>query len=375
MITLITAIPGGGKTALAVSMMLEEGNNRPIFQMGIPDLKVDHSPVPPISEWTRLEPTPQDTSLLVPVFTFPENSIVVIDEAQNVYRPRASGSKVPDIVKAFETHRHLGIDFWLITQKPSLIDANIRALVGRHVHLRNTYLGRKLYESREYFNVDDKTALNSVPSRSFKLPKKVFSLYTSSSLHIKQKFRIPLQFYYLLVIALILGYIGWSFYHRYHQVVNPVPVAQKAMAGAGAGPTKEGAGLSAPQSYLASVVPQVDGLDFTAPRYADVTKPVRAPVPSACVRMGADCRCYTDQATRLNVPRELCVQIVKNGFYVDFEIDSTRSRQDLNRQAPVSPGAVPLSSVRAESGPSSVNLSLPPRDDDSRSVVSRQISG
>ena len=58
----------------------------------------------------------------------PDGSVYFLDEAQNIYRPRSSASKVPESVAAFEVHRHKGLDFFLITQNPRLIDANIRAI-------------------------------------------------------------------------------------------------------------------------------------------------------------------------------------------------------------------------------------------------------
>lgn len=369
MITLITAVPGGGKTALAVSMLLDEGKGRPIFQMGIPELKIDHQPVPPVEEWTRLEVTPEDSSQTRAVFTFPENSIIVIDEAQNVYRPRPTGSKVPDYVKAFETHRHLGIDFWIITQSPGLIDANVRKLVGRHIHLRVTALGRFLYEGPECFDVESKSARDMCAKRRYFLPKHVYSLYKSSSLHLKVKRRLPPQFYVLIGVILLFALIFWYSKNRYNQVVSGS--TGEITAGSVAGPTKEGTRAVPVLSYVESMAPAVEGLAYTAPRYADVAKPVRAPVPSACVQSSIECRCYTDQATRLNVPRDLCIQIVKNGFYQDFDPDPQRAKQVVTPgQSPVRSDAVPVSAVA-----DSVHLDLPDGEGNPREVVSRRISG
>lgn len=373
MITLITAVPGGGKTALAVSMMLDEGKGRPIFQMGIPELKIDHQPVPPVEEWTRLETTPEDKTQTRAVFTFPENSIIVIDEAQNVYRPRPTGSKVPDYVKAFETHRHLGIDFWIITQSPGLIDSNVRKLVGRHIHLRVTALGRFLYEGPECFDVESKSARDICAKRRYRLPKHVYSLYKSSSLHLKVKHRLPPQVYVLASVVIVFAVIFWYMNKRYHQVVSPSNIEKTV--GSVAGPTQEGARPSRPVfSYIESMSPSVPGLAYTAPRYADVTKPVRAPVPSACVQSSTECRCYTDQATRLNVPHDLCVQIVKNGFYQDFDADPQKAKQvGVTGQSPIRSYAVPASAI--SNAPESVRLDLPDSETNPREVVSRRISG
>ena len=139
MITLITGTPGSGKTAYAVSLLMEMAGSRPIYADGVPELVIDHQPCPPVSEWTYEADDPASATGKKISFTFPANSIVVIDECQRVFRPRSSGSKVPPEVAAFETHRHLGIDFILITQHPSLVDGNIRRLVGKHIHLCRHY--------------------------------------------------------------------------------------------------------------------------------------------------------------------------------------------------------------------------------------------
>lgn len=53
--------------------------------------------------------------------------------------------------------------------------------------------------------------------------------------------------------------------------------------------------------------------------YDDVTKPVRAPYPAACLATKARCGCYSDQGMRLDMPEALCRQIVERGFYVAWE--------------------------------------------------------
>jgi hypothetical protein len=225
MITLFTGVPGMGKTALIVSMMLDElkKGDRPFFVMGIPELKLDHSPVPPVKEWTELRPDKDDPSILLPYFTFPPNSIIIIDEAQRVFRPRASASKVPDHVAANETHRHTGVDFWLLTQKPSLLDSNVRELVGRHIHLKDTLLGRKLYEWREYADVKSKENLREAASRKFRPPKEAFQYYKSSELHTKQPYRVHQAFYLLAGLAIFLTYNGYGLYDRMFKKKDPSP--------------------------------------------------------------------------------------------------------------------------------------------------------
>lgn len=265
MITIITGIPGMGKTSLLVSMMMkeqaQEGGGRPFFVMGVPDLQLDHSKCPPVKEWTELRPDPDDPDLMLPYFTFPPNAIVVIDEAQRVYRPRAAGSKVPDHVAAFETHRHTGVDFWLLTQKPMLIDANIRELCGRHIHIRPTILGRYLYEWPEFADVKSKSERDLASKRRFKPPKQAFSQYKSSVLHVKHKFRLNNLVVMAALGILASAYFGWDIYKLYQRKTQqPQAVAQETVKDPGQ-PT---------QSLVQAMTPQLEQLK----RENDLAQPV-----------------------------------------------------------------------------------------------------
>ena len=108
MISLITGLPGMGKTSLMVYMLLNRKDlqNRPVYVDGIPELQVKHEEVP---EGESMETWHQWA---------PDGCILVIDEAQRVFRPRPAGAKVPDYVQALETHRHKGIDIFVLTQHP-----------------------------------------------------------------------------------------------------------------------------------------------------------------------------------------------------------------------------------------------------------------
>ena len=166
MITLITGTPGTGKTASAVDLLLREYQDRPLYVDGLADLKLEHHPLDVLTWPTEA----------------PDGAVIVVDEVQRKWRQRGPGSKVPDSVAQLETHRHRGLDFIIITQGPRLIDSNVRALVGRHVHIRDTgFMGRWAYEWPE---CNDALAWAKCQNkRRYKLPTKVFDLYKSASLH------------------------------------------------------------------------------------------------------------------------------------------------------------------------------------------------
>jgi zona occludens toxin len=71
--------------------------------------------------------------------------------------------------------------------------------------------------------------------------------------------------------------------------------------------------------YVDSRTPRLKDFAHTAPAYDDVTKPTEAPYPAACVQMGKTCKCYTQQATLLQVSGAVCLQIVQQGFFMDWK--------------------------------------------------------
>lgn len=313
MITLITGTPGAGKTAYAVAMLEAELRRawRPVYVMGIPDLKLDHLVAPPVEQWTVEEPAPEDETLLESVFTFPEGSLIIIDEAQKVYRPRPMGQKVPGIVAAFEKHRHRGLDFWLITQNPTRIDSSVRGLIGKHLHLRSQWSGRTLYEWPEVHDPNSRTDRDTAVSRRYRLPRQVFGLYKSASLHVEQTRRIPLALYGfagLLLFFLVGAYmmserLGFSESEPEPVTTSPLKSGEAVQARQEAQPLPA-AGLSAGAASGAAVggtvaewVPRIATRPETAPIYDGLRQVKALPVVAGCVALRDRCQCYTDQGT------------------------------------------------------------------------------
>jgi len=339
-ITLLTGTPGGGKTAHAVDMILSEFRDRPVYVMGIRDLAVDHEVVPPVNDWTEYKASPEDPDHSQAWFTFPPNSVVVIDEAQTVFRPRPVGSKVPPEVQAFETHRHLGIDFVLITQHPNLLDSNIRRLVGRHRHIRVTALGRHMFEWQETGDPDSTTSRSLAAKTRYALPKHVFSRYRSAEVHTKTKTRLPFFVYLFFGAVLALGFAVYRGYDAITSKVASTPVTLQALNGNASVPTTAGAvPVSKPSTadYLDSSIPRVLGLAHTAPRYDEITKPVDAPFPVGCFVVGAwrgnteRCRCVDQQGNNYETTDAVCRSVVKNGIFKDWEGRQTQDGPQARR--------------------------------------------
>jgi len=249
---LTTGVPGSGKTAHAMVNMLEAvKDGRPIFVHGIPNLKIHHTPVvcnsnvctvcppKPIEPLPYLEPETVIKDLIQKSINrnikknyhsalrlyqleleeynkllkadewhlwAPDGAFLFYDEVQFIYPPLSSSAKQPDSVINFTTHRHKGIDFFLITQSPLFFEKKVRLVCGKHIHLRPTWAGRYQYEYPEC-NDNVKSVGGAVKSK-YKLDKKVFSLYKSSSLHTENKRKIPFAVYILLgAIFISFGFV------------------------------------------------------------------------------------------------------------------------------------------------------------------------
>lgn len=299
---LITGLPGSGKTARGVEALQKAAaEGRPIFQTGIPELTIPHIPVPPISEWTELRPDPDNPDVMCPYFTFPERAVIYVSEAQRWFRPRPNGSKVPDHVAAFETTRHTGVTFILDTQHPDFIDSHVRKLVGQHVHLLDHgMLGRWHYEWPYQGRTED--FKNAPIKKKYTLPKHVFDLYKSSSLHIKRKYTIHPR---MVLLALIVVAASALFYRMYDRMSDVIAPTQAAAAPADRTPTAPSSSQSQSSAksaktavdFIIERTPVVPGQAETAPIYDGLRQVKAMPIVAGCIATANRCKCVNQQGT------------------------------------------------------------------------------
>lgn len=333
MIILVTGQPGSGKTAYVVDWLMDQQKDRPLFCMGIPELKLDHQPVPPVSEWTEERESPEDPEIKLSYFKFPPHSIIIIDEAQRVFRPRPVGSAVPPYIAAFETHRHTGVDFVLISQAPNLMDSNLRRLIGKHVHIRVLPMGRRLYEWTEVGEPESKMSRDLAASRSYKLPKRVFDIYKSAEQHTKIKVSMPWYYYLLFFSVIAFVFFVWRSYRMVSGKLDQSPTD---------GPVASATGHSQPGGKTAPILdpvaaqkPRISGLLHTAPAYDTVTTAKAAPVPVACFiktpektndalpDKGAACGCIDQQGNAYRTQFSVCTSIATYGFFKSWELENS----------------------------------------------------
>ncbi|GLS13651.1 zonular occludens toxin domain-containing protein [Hydrogenophaga electricum] len=343
-ITLITGAPGNGKTLLLLWEVerRRQAEKRPVYYSGVKDLLL------PWELFGNDSADPSAPHMTDPANwnTLPVGSIIVIDEAQRLFRNRAVGSKVPDYVAALETHRHKGYDIYLVTQAPALVDSNVRNLVETHKHLMRKF-GSRWATIHEWKGVKANcitTRKDSIESQ-FRYPKEVYTWYKSAEVH-TVKVRIPAKVIVLMLLPLGLLAAGWIAWQKLTYLHTPAsdrgkdPSAISPSQGTQQQQQARPMASAAPNWYE-GWAPRVPGLPHTAPRYDEVTKPSTAPYPAACLTFGNDCRCYTQQATRMDVDDGLCRDIAANGYFVDWQQPQQQAQQQAQpaQQQPDKPSA------------------------------------
>jgi hypothetical protein len=327
MIYLITGLPGNGKTLYTLWHVKEraEKEGRAVFYSGIPELK--------ISTWQELKEAEKWHEL-------PDGSIIVIDEAQRIFRPRQGrGGEPPEHVALLETHRHKGYDIYIITQHPSLIDMNVRRLAGTHRHVQRTFgAARAVIHEWGEVHLDCERRRNDSSKTIWKYPKNIYSLYKSAEVH-THRIQLPKHIWYLLICIILL--LGSGIFIKTRVSARTATAPKETGSAAAAEVANSDSFLNVQKSvektpmttdqYRHSFLPRISGQKHTAPRYDDLTKPAVVPVIAGCVMHGEKCRCYNQQGTRYPATLAICKEVaLGNTPFYDFipspgEAPGTRS--------------------------------------------------
>jgi zona occludens toxin len=196
-ITLVTGVPGSGKTLWAIWSLLKEIKaGRRVVANGINGLAIDHElwDDDMVRSW-HLHCKPND--------------VIVIDEVQRIWPQVSVGVKATEDIEKLHVHRHFGVDIVVITQHPNRMNKTIRDLVGRHVHVRRLFGGRRamLYEWDCAHNPN--SGFRDAVKHVWNYPKEVFNLYVSAELHTKPKAVVPKALLIAPLALVVAVYLGW----------------------------------------------------------------------------------------------------------------------------------------------------------------------
>lgn len=323
MLVLVTGTPGAGKTLNTIKYISEQPQfkNRDIYYFGIRDLSPEFG-------WNEMT-----EEQAYGWHDLPSGSVIVFDEAYNIFPAKHGGKDTPDHVKKLAVHRHKGFDIFLVCQKVvGQLDTFVRGLVNEHHHYQRIF-GSKTVNRFVWTSCQNDPNSSGVRKNAnitpCRLDKKYYGKYHSADQH-THTLQLPTGKIALAVICLILLFILLFIFKRqmmaFAQPEKPQPQQSSFLQG-----DKQ---QNQPNTYsqnhdpelkrlslAESLIPTVKGLPWTAPIYNDQLKAKTWPRPAACMILekleSKPCKCFTQQATPLEVDYKVCIDIARNGFF-DF---------------------------------------------------------
>lgn len=331
MITFITGTPGAGKTLYAISKLIrpligatltrttDDGETvtepRTIYT-NINGLQLDHELIGPGGAWEQdgkrewqFKPIGEGQGLRDWHQWAKPGSVIVYDEVQRVWPQRANGSPVPPDMAALDTHRHMGVDFILITQGANNVDRHLLALVGRHLHVRR--MGNLPVTVVYEWDHCSKSLMysKSLAKHPWRYDKSVFKLYKSADAHTKQPRRIPSL---VFIVGLAVAAAAYFLPATYGRIVARAggqlqETVTKADQVKPAEP-KEAAPIEAEKALLAYLAAPGQKEDVFVPGQTnnDFSTQTIAPEFAGCGAMFDKCNCFTTTGKKVEKPIEFC---------------------------------------------------------------------
>lgn len=331
-ITYVTAPPGSGKTLWTIQQVeaLRVKTGRDVYQWGIPDLTLPWKPID----------DPQK------VHDLPQGAIIVVDEAHKIWPQRSYRIVTPPTVAAFDFHRKRGHDFYILTQRPTAVDHELRGHVDRHVHLVRKFGVAKAtvysWEGRVELKPADRGPQHSAQKTQFAFPASLYSVYKSADMH-TIKARPP----WLKIGLALLPVIGLAIF---------VPRSLSALSNFGSGPkaptvdpvaSPASAASASPAAaattdadrWAANWTPRFPGAPYSAPIYDALYRPATIPRISGCLELRMPrrytCKCTTQQGTTIEgIDRAMCRYYLANGWFDPTKADVATAATSAGPSAP-----------------------------------------
>lgn len=326
-ITLITGVPGSGKTLKAVWDHVrpmvghvdhatdEWGRQKDIPSIvytNINSLQIDHELIEGGGTWKQnpdkswvYEGNPEGLRNW-PHWAKP-GAKIVFDEFQKFWPPRPNGSAVPPDIQTLDTHRHMGVDFLLITQNCRNVDRHILGLVDRHLHVRRVanMPFATVYEwDHASPNLQYKNSMSKSP---FRYPKAAYKLYKSAELHTKQSRKLPAILWFIIAGLAGAAYAIPNTISRISDRSKPIEITQQK-------PPQKANNVQTYTNDHGQVVtvesqtsePVV--IAPAAPASAPAAVAILEPQVSGCIVVGPRCSCFDPQGKKVQVAADYCTE-------------------------------------------------------------------
>lgn len=351
MIIVVTGSPGTGKTSMVLDWIRKNHDgffkakyedsdgtwvecNRPIYINHVDGVNHEFFNSQDISDDELMSDVLHN---VVPCATDADPNVVspcvIVDEAYRIYPNRPNSRAVPAYVEALAELRHHGLTLILICQQPSQLDPFVRSMAAKHYHIHRRKVGSALYQLYHCANSVAPSAFKDAIAEHYEPPKEVFQFYKSATMHVKFKKKLPKIFFIfpaiviaaIIFIALAFGSVSKMIKGK-DETASPDAVASAQLEQSnGLDPiTNASAGVAnniAPQMADKDVVkpsdfaPRIIDKPETAPIYDGIRQVKSMESIAGCVKTKKACNCYSDQATKVNLPKGICEQILEDGIY------------------------------------------------------------
>lgn len=343
MITLLTGVPGTGKTSFAVNYLSKAQENelagRPIYT-NITGLKLEHHPVDVdwLRDWHK---------------NAPQGAYIVIDECQDIFPPRHASKEPPVYISELAKHRKdYGVDFFLITQQATFIDHTVRGHVARYLHIRENGLTKMIHEAPEVVNFSEKSVRETNISNAYSIQKTTFDLYTSAPLHTKKPRKKLPNVAYIFGFALLLA--AGIAYKAYSNISEKLKGGESVEAADGGLPPSrlndqpavasfQVRDTQAPFNLVEAMTPKDPENPLSAPIYKEAKPEVVAPRIEVCISSAKSCICYSQQQTPIWVPDTQCRNRAAGKYYDPYQLPQQSDHQLVKRHQPTPPQDMPRS--------------------------------
>ena len=379
MLYIRTGKPGHGKTLNTIKEVDQKAHSegRVVYFHNINGLQPEQLKAP----WYKFD-DPEKW------YELPNDSIIVVDEAQGWFGGRDPRARPPEHITRFETMRHHGHEVHLITQDPRYLDVHLRRLCNGHVHYWRVFKSQQLlrFESDAVIEkVELKSSFKDAEKTSVRLDKKYFGVYTSTNAQHHFQTKVPTKFILAMLVIGVAGVMVYRVYDRFTEEQQktdsaaqlsapnqgqsgPAPASMveqvKSTMGAFISPSGEPQQkVPTVEAYLNQRLPRVPDLPASAPVYDQLTAPVSHPRlyclstrdpalvakrPPHTVQDGVSCQCYTQQASKYQTSFEFCMSVASDGYF-DPTLPDRSGRQDpMLAQKPPQPITPPVPAQAAQ---------------------------
>jgi zona occludens toxin len=338
-ITLVTGVPGSGKTLYTVDKLVrpligavetktgdrgEKIDIPRIIYSNINGLLLDHEFIEGGGEWSFMPPvtvlpgqnvrpaseevvscvsggktwyyTGNPFGLKNWIHWAKPGSIIVFDEFQKFWPPRPNGAPIPPDLQTLDTHRHMGVDFILVCQNCMNVDRHILGLVDRHLHIRRV-ANMPLATVYEWDHASKSLLYkNSLAKKPYRYNKGVYKLYKSAELHTKQRRNLPSVIWFVLAGLAGFSYAAPTLKARIDAKIHGEPVTISSPAAPGQKP---------PGQPLEPLKPAFAAFAAAVP----VSAPSAVPESFGCVVSAGRCGCFDAQGKKVPAEPVVCLDV------------------------------------------------------------------